>query len=106
MPLNMKQPIRTRYLGQVPGCQPIRDQYFLIRSVVIDGTIKVRENSPDFDETCAQILNLGFLGFLGFSAFMGKQSIRLRYLGHVTGCQPIRDQDFLIRSQLQWKYWT
>eukprot|EP00116_Pleurobrachia_bachei_P015588 sb/3475850/ len=28
-----KQPIRTRYLGHVTGCQPIRDQYFLIRSV-------------------------------------------------------------------------
>ena len=28
-----KQPIRTRYLGNVTGYQPIRDQYFLIRSV-------------------------------------------------------------------------
>eukprot|EP00116_Pleurobrachia_bachei_P015765 sb/3476027/ len=28
-----KQPIRTRYLGHVTGYQPIRDQYFLIRSV-------------------------------------------------------------------------
>ena len=28
-----KQPIRTRYLGYVTGYQPIRDQYFLIRSV-------------------------------------------------------------------------
>eukprot|EP00116_Pleurobrachia_bachei_P010824 sb/3471086/ len=28
-----KQPIRTRYLGQVTGYQPIRDQYFLIRPV-------------------------------------------------------------------------
>eukprot|EP00116_Pleurobrachia_bachei_P004072 sb/3464334/ len=28
-----KQPIRTRYLGQVTGYQPIRDQYVLIRSV-------------------------------------------------------------------------
>eukprot|EP00116_Pleurobrachia_bachei_P002165 sb/3462427/ len=27
-----KQPIRTRYLGHVTGYQPIRDQYFLIRS--------------------------------------------------------------------------
>eukprot|EP00116_Pleurobrachia_bachei_P002435 sb/3462697/ len=27
-----KQPIRTRYLGHVVGYQPIRDQYFLIRS--------------------------------------------------------------------------
>eukprot|EP00116_Pleurobrachia_bachei_P013924 sb/3474186/ len=28
-----KQPIRTRYLGHVTFYQPIRDQYFLIRSV-------------------------------------------------------------------------
>eukprot|EP00116_Pleurobrachia_bachei_P005185 sb/3465447/ len=28
-----KQPIRTSYLGYVSGYQPIRDQYFLIRSV-------------------------------------------------------------------------
>ena len=28
-----KQPIRARYLGHVTGHQPIRDQYFLIRSV-------------------------------------------------------------------------
>eukprot|EP00116_Pleurobrachia_bachei_P007557 sb/3467819/ len=28
-----KQPIRTRYLDHVTGYQPIRDQYFLIRSV-------------------------------------------------------------------------
>ena len=28
----------------------------------------------------------------------GKQPIRTRYQGHVTGYQPIRDQDFLIRS--------
>eukprot|EP00116_Pleurobrachia_bachei_P015186 sb/3475448/ len=28
-----KQPIRTRYLDHVTGYRPIRDQYFLIRSV-------------------------------------------------------------------------
>eukprot|EP00116_Pleurobrachia_bachei_P016707 sb/3476969/ len=28
-----KQPIRTRCLGHVTGYKPIRDQYFLIRSV-------------------------------------------------------------------------
>eukprot|EP00116_Pleurobrachia_bachei_P018537 sb/3478799/ len=33
MPRVVKQPIRTRYLGHVTGYQPIRDQYFLIRSV-------------------------------------------------------------------------
>ena len=42
VPLNLedldgfyKQPIRTRYLGHVTGYQPIRDQYFLIRSVPV-----------------------------------------------------------------------
>ena len=30
-----KQPIRTLYLGHVTGYQPIRDQYFLIRSVPV-----------------------------------------------------------------------
>eukprot|EP00116_Pleurobrachia_bachei_P003024 sb/3463286/ len=34
-----KQPIRTRYLGHVTGYQPIRDQYFLIRSVPETHTI-------------------------------------------------------------------
>ena len=28
-----KQPIRTRYLGHVTGYQPIKDKYFLIRTV-------------------------------------------------------------------------
>ena len=28
-----KQPIRTRYLDHVTDYQPIRDQYFLVRSV-------------------------------------------------------------------------
>eukprot|EP00116_Pleurobrachia_bachei_P002404 sb/3462666/ len=32
-----KQPIKTRYLGHVTGYQPIRDQYFLIRSVPESG---------------------------------------------------------------------
>eukprot|EP00116_Pleurobrachia_bachei_P017881 sb/3478143/ len=32
-----KQPIRTRYLGHVTAYQPIRDQYFLIRSVPDNG---------------------------------------------------------------------
>eukprot|EP00116_Pleurobrachia_bachei_P004367 sb/3464629/ len=30
---NTKEPIRTLYLGHVTGYQPIRDQYFLIRSI-------------------------------------------------------------------------
>eukprot|EP00116_Pleurobrachia_bachei_P014674 sb/3474936/ len=30
--LYCKQPIKTRYLCHVTGCQPIRDQHYLIRS--------------------------------------------------------------------------
>ena len=30
---SIKQPIRARYLGHVTGYHPIRDQYFLVRSV-------------------------------------------------------------------------
>eukprot|EP00116_Pleurobrachia_bachei_P005180 sb/3465442/ len=33
-----KQPIKTRYLGHVTGYQPIRDEYFLIRSVPVSST--------------------------------------------------------------------
>eukprot|EP00116_Pleurobrachia_bachei_P013614 sb/3473876/ len=33
-----KQPIRTRYLGHVTGYQPIRNHYFLIRSVPVYNT--------------------------------------------------------------------
>eukprot|EP00116_Pleurobrachia_bachei_P007337 sb/3467599/ len=69
-----KQPIRTRYLGHVTGYQPIRDQYFLIRS---EKTIWVTSAIP---------------------TDTSKQPIRTRYLGHVTGNQPIRDKYFLIRS--------
>ncbi len=38
-----KQPIRTRYLGHVTGYQPIRDQYFLIRSVPGENTTQELE---------------------------------------------------------------
>ena len=31
--MKSKQPIRSRYLGHVTGYQPIRDQYFMVRSV-------------------------------------------------------------------------
>eukprot|EP00116_Pleurobrachia_bachei_P007701 sb/3467963/ len=34
-----KQPIRTRYLGHVTSYQPIRDQYFLFRSVPGNNTV-------------------------------------------------------------------
>ena len=38
-----KQPIRTRYLGHVTGNQPIRDQYFMVRSV------------PDVNQVCTTL---------------------------------------------------
>eukprot|EP00116_Pleurobrachia_bachei_P014955 sb/3475217/ len=46
-----KQPIRTRYLGHVTGYQPIRDQYFLIRSVPEDMTYSVLQRSSSNDPT-------------------------------------------------------
>ena len=38
-----KQPIRVCYLGHVTGNQPVRDQYFLIRSVAGAGHYRLRE---------------------------------------------------------------
>eukprot|EP00116_Pleurobrachia_bachei_P005160 sb/3465422/ len=70
-----KQQIRSRYLGHVSGYQPIRDQYFLIRSVPALFIVKGQEPTE-----------------------ISKQPIRTHYLGHVTGYQPIRDKHFLIRS--------
>eukprot|EP00116_Pleurobrachia_bachei_P013513 sb/3473775/ len=45
-----KQPIRTCYLGHVTGYQPIRDQYFLIRSVpgTENNHTKIRYDQGDF----------------------------------------------------------
>eukprot|EP00116_Pleurobrachia_bachei_P004707 sb/3464969/ len=84
----------TRYLGHVTGYQPIRDQYFLIRSVPaaqqVDSLISVKG---------AQIIdNVPNLISFQEPTDTSKQPIRTRYLGHVTGYQPIRDQYFLIRS--------
>ena len=42
-----KQPIRTRYLGHVTVYQPIRDQYFLIRSVPDPNPVIGCEERPD-----------------------------------------------------------
>eukprot|EP00116_Pleurobrachia_bachei_P016308 sb/3476570/ len=66
-----KQPIRTCYLGHVTGYHPIRDQYFLIRSV-----------PANRDPTSLPGTNTS------------KQPIRNLYLGRLTGCQPIRHQHF------------
>eukprot|EP00116_Pleurobrachia_bachei_P001262 sb/3461524/ len=99
-----KQPIRTRYLGHVTGYQPIRDQYFLIRSVPVLGIPIITQEKvcqstmggSDSQETVRDsvISNSSTSSIIGTS----KQPIRTRYLGHVTGYQPIRDQYFLIRS--------
>ena len=42
-----KQPIRTRYWGHVTHYQPIRDQYFLIRSVPVSNpSLQLPSNLP------------------------------------------------------------
>eukprot|EP00116_Pleurobrachia_bachei_P016786 sb/3477048/ len=57
-----KQPIRTSYLGHVTGYQPMRDQYFLIRSV------------PGIQDTLFRILSKFEIHF-GFDIFV------TRYIG-------------------------
>eukprot|EP00116_Pleurobrachia_bachei_P009491 sb/3469753/ len=129
-----KQPIRTRYLGHVTGYQPIRVQYFLIRSVPDTVTIShvigniVVEKGDNKGFSLSLTLSLGPLHApllqkavrshargglnplspdpVGSAEYIthreptetSKQSIRTRYLGHVTGYHPIRHQQFLIRS--------
>eukprot|EP00116_Pleurobrachia_bachei_P004110 sb/3464372/ len=83
-----KKPIKTRYLGYMTGYQPIRDQYFLIRSVPEKKQIRRRP--------C-----LTYLLYSSRSSEpteTNKKPIKTRYLGYMTGYQPIRDQYFLIRS--------
>eukprot|EP00116_Pleurobrachia_bachei_P015530 sb/3475792/ len=87
-----------RYLGHVTGYQPIRDQYFLIRSVLsvnyladslawrIDGHKQVRRKVIPQNKQRIEG---------NWKWETSKQPIRTRYLGHVTGYQPIRDQYFL-----------
>eukprot|EP00116_Pleurobrachia_bachei_P017359 sb/3477621/ len=86
-PTQVNKPIRTRYLDHVTGYQPIRDQYFLIQSVL---------------ETL-------------LTPWTSKQPIRTRYLGHVTGYQPIMDQYFMlpdlkrrftVETDVIRKYWS
>ena len=36
---------------------------------------------------------------------LSKQPIRTRYLGHGTGYQPIRNQNFFVRSDPDWSVW-
>eukprot|EP00116_Pleurobrachia_bachei_P006372 sb/3466634/ len=88
-----KQPIRTRYLGHVTGYQPIRDQYFLIRSVPAP-----RGMGGDLSLSLSFTLSRkGELGSVSQDQEL-TEPIRTRYSGHVTGYQAIRDQYFLIRS--------
>eukprot|EP00116_Pleurobrachia_bachei_P006355 sb/3466617/ len=67
-----KQPIRTRYLGHVTGYQPIKDQYFLIRSASVSSG----------ESNTAEGWRVS-----GTDRITSKQPIRTRYLGHVTGYQ-------------------
>eukprot|EP00116_Pleurobrachia_bachei_P003381 sb/3463643/ len=110
--LNYKQPIKTRYLGHVAGYQPIRDQYFLIRSVSVgleNQVIRVIHKFQTFINYKylklliiiiwgAKNIIIMNLHFMPEPTDTSKQQIKTRYLGHVAGYQPIRDQYFLIRS--------
>eukprot|EP00116_Pleurobrachia_bachei_P010839 sb/3471101/ len=136
-----KQPIRTRYLGHMTGYQPIRDQYFLIRSVPTQysplrnrflfarySLISSSSSSSFSKDPCCffyshrhinegkfgtkwdQIIRIELSKMLDVvlsgcwyrkyqeTTETSKKPIRTRYLGHMTGYQPIRDQYFLIRS--------
>eukprot|EP00116_Pleurobrachia_bachei_P011259 sb/3471521/ len=83
-----KQPIRTPYLGHVTRKQPIRDQYFLIRSVPAS---YLNEMINTLKLACFTfILICATLQFLNYHILQepidtSKQPIRTRYLGHVTG---------------------
>eukprot|EP00116_Pleurobrachia_bachei_P003253 sb/3463515/ len=126
-----KQPIRTRYLalGHVTGYQPIRDQYFFIRSVP-DNCLPVvcyvltpfykcftmRVNCSHNLASCKIGVGLPYVatpkwkygGTCQANALttvlereLGQANAltgRGKYLGHVTGYQPIRNQCFLVRS--------
>jgi len=90
------------------GHQPIRDQYFLIRSVAVNPN---HPNIPLFSLPKTQfshliLLSRGGLIFCKNKSIHhiqqptgpSKQPIRTLYLSHVTGLQPIREQYFLVRS--------
>eukprot|EP00116_Pleurobrachia_bachei_P006268 sb/3466530/ len=96
------------------GYQPIRDQYFLIRSVFLNtggcysrgqGVVQASSLSISlsFSLSLSPSLSLSiplsfYLKYAQEPSDTSNQPIRTRYLGHVTGYQPIRDQYFLIRS--------
>eukprot|EP00116_Pleurobrachia_bachei_P005074 sb/3465336/ len=125
-----KQPIRTRYLGHVTGYRPIRNQYFLIRSVPVYILTKKYgfRSMGSCQDRSLFFITLHTTLFLSLTLHLtlspshsisyfhcstinsnrgefpkqqptetSKQPIRTRYLGHVTGYHPIRDQYFLTR---------
>eukprot|EP00116_Pleurobrachia_bachei_P006770 sb/3467032/ len=73
-----KQPIRTRYLGHVTSYQPIRDQYFLIRSVHALPTFEIHvQSDPDLPGCSGE----RFLpGKSGFPVYRG-QILLISYFG-------------------------
>eukprot|EP00116_Pleurobrachia_bachei_P007017 sb/3467279/ len=119
-----KQPIRTRYSGHGTVYHPIMDQYFLIRSVPDVGltrdsndqvasafsTLTTNQNSlfmscdwlsanqgPVFPDSVGSYEKSNLFSWRRRKGAL-LRPIRTRYLCHVTGYQPIRDQYFLIRS--------
>ena len=51
-----KRPIRARYLGHVTGYQPIRDQYFLVRSFPALWMLKSQRQQTGFGEERSMLL--------------------------------------------------
>eukprot|EP00116_Pleurobrachia_bachei_P000285 sb/3460547/ len=82
----------TRYLGHVTGYQPIKDQYFLIRSVHVAGYTAIHSIQEAGVRHLARIRFLKRRSVSLEPTKISKQPIRTRCLGHVTGYQPIRDQ--------------
>eukprot|EP00116_Pleurobrachia_bachei_P016369 sb/3476631/ len=106
-----KQPKRTHYLGHLTGYQLIRGQFIFIRSVpaivspipggmvtmltivvVTMVTNLVVTTVTEMMVTMVNAINLIMLNSPMLMMFRSKQPIRTRYLGHVAGYQPIRDQ--------------
>ena len=67
----LQQPIRTRYLRHVTGYQPVRDQYFLVRSVPVlyltaavntSRTIQLTVAAEPSESVCDATVGLGVLG--------------------------------------------
>eukprot|EP00116_Pleurobrachia_bachei_P002370 sb/3462632/ len=103
--------IRTSYLGHVTGYEPIRDQHsthlhgheFLD---TIESVLPVSEYHCTGDRSLHNILPIDSISEKGNRSgvtplvhnLRGNQPIRTRYLGHMTGYWPIRDQYLVFRS--------